>query len=172
MNLIAIIFESVGLVVGSLFVAALFGWLCWSGFKLVGHPELGIPVILLVLLPFAAAVLRVSEFCRMVMIFMVPAAVLAWFAGIEWRKSHRQGFTKADPVRSSCRTQASWSYPAIVTCVGEARAPDLAQLLRVAKRIRREAYPKERLDAAAHRHLPVGFTTRRGAVRRRARCGG
>lgn len=165
MNLIAIIFESVGLVVGSLFVAALFSWFCWSSFKLVGHPELGTPVILLVLLPFAATVFRAGDFCRMVIILMVPAAVVAWFAGIEWRKSHRRGSTQARPVRALSRAQASWSYPAIVTCIGEARAPDLAQLLRVAKRIRREAYPKARLDAAARRRISRAALTALGVDR-------
>ncbi len=42
-------------------------------------------------------------------------------------------------------------YPVIIKCIGEAREPSIAEILRVAKRIRREAYPAAKKISSRHR---------------------
>ncbi|GLV25889.1 hypothetical protein TomTYG45_23210 [Sphingobium sp. TomTYG45] len=42
-------------------------------------------------------------------------------------------------------------YPVIIGCIREGREPSIAEILRVAKRIRREAYPAAKKLSSRHR---------------------
>ena len=48
--MVMLIGKAIVLTISSVAAAALFCWLCWSAFKLVRHPELGVPLCLAALL--------------------------------------------------------------------------------------------------------------------------
>jgi hypothetical protein len=88
MDVLQILGEAFGIIVGSLLAATCLSWSCWNLFKLVRHPELGVPLILVVVLWVFGGSIVASEFLRMTLLFSIMAAVLLWFVGIEWRRSH------------------------------------------------------------------------------------
>lgn len=45
------------------------------------------------------------------------------------------------------------NYPVIAACLGEARGPSFGEVRRLIRRIRREAFPSARIDAAFRRRL-------------------
>lgn len=88
-----IIGKGIALIIGSLAVATLFSWLCWSAFKLVRHPELGVPLCLTALLMAWGSIFGQSHFLRLVMIQVALGAIVLWPVGLAWRRwfLHSQG---------------------------------------------------------------------------------
>jgi hypothetical protein len=85
MNILSIVGEAAGTIIGSLAAAAILCWLCWALFKLVHHPEWGAPTLLtMIALNCGSSVLH-SEFLSMTFIFSALAAALAWPEGRAWR---------------------------------------------------------------------------------------
>lgn len=157
--------ESIGLIIGSITAGILCSWLLWSVFKLVRHPELGPP---LMLIPAALAVagrLPASPFLVMTLIFSTLAVVPFCFEGIAWRKkelgrvagpaSRRTDFVpgqhSADPTAPHRR------YPAITGCISEKRDPDARELKKVAARIL--------MEGLSSRQLGSGIAGKRAALR-------
>lgn len=89
MIVMLIIGKAIVLILGSLAAAALFCWLCWSAFKLVRHPELGVPLCLLALLVAWGGLFAHSQFLRLVVVYTSLAAIAMWPAGLAWRRSFR-----------------------------------------------------------------------------------
>jgi hypothetical protein len=56
------------------------------------------------------------------------------------------------------------SYPVIVACVGEGRRPSLAEIRRVIRRLRREAFPGRRIDGALRRQISLAALAALGAL--------
>ena len=86
MQLILVVVEAIGLVVGSLAAAVLLCWPLWYALRLVLHPEWGVSVVLILLLLAFAGELPKSQFLDMTLALAVVAAVPLWFAGRAWRK--------------------------------------------------------------------------------------
>ena len=89
MMVVQVVGEALGLVLGSLAVAALFCWLCWNGFKLVRHPELGVPLCLIASLWLWSDGLAHSPLLRLPTIYAGLAAFALWPAGLAWHRRHR-----------------------------------------------------------------------------------
>jgi hypothetical protein len=85
MDILLVIVESVGLVVGSIVAAILLCSLLWTVFKLVHHPAWGPPIVVVPVILWAANLLPRSEFLRMTMVFAMVAAVPFWVEGRAWR---------------------------------------------------------------------------------------
>jgi hypothetical protein len=88
MMVLQVIGEAVGLVVGSLAAATLFCWLCWNAFKVVRHPELGVPLCLAVVLAVCRNGLAGSPLLRLAWSYAALAAVVLWPLGLAWRHRH------------------------------------------------------------------------------------
>lgn len=86
MTLLLIIGKSAALIVGALAVAALFCWLCWSAFKLVRHPEIGVPLCLTGLLLAWGSTVTSSTFLRIVAVDVALGAAVLWPLGLAWRR--------------------------------------------------------------------------------------
>ena len=98
MQLILMVVEAIGLVVGSLAAAVLLCWFLWYAFRLVLHPEWAVSVVLMLLLLAFAGELPKSQFLDMTLTFAVVAAVPLWFAGRAWRKQRSAGFEQPAPA--------------------------------------------------------------------------
>jgi len=85
MQILLVIVESIGLVVGSIAAAILLCWLLWSAFRLIRHPAWGPPIVILPVILWAANMLPRSEFLRMTLVFALLAAVPFWIEGRAWR---------------------------------------------------------------------------------------
>jgi hypothetical protein len=88
MMVLQVIGEAVGLVVGSLVAATLFCWLCWNAFKVVRHPELGVPLCLAVVLAVSGNGFAGSPLLRLAWSYAALAAVVLWPLGLAWRHRH------------------------------------------------------------------------------------
>ena len=44
-------------------------------------------------------------------------------------------------------------YPVIIACIGQGRKPTITEVIHVAKRIRREAFPKEKISSRRRRAI-------------------
>jgi hypothetical protein len=89
MIVLQVIGEAVGRVFGSLIAAALFCWLCWNAFKVVRHPELGVPLCLAVVLAIWSNGLAGSPLLRLAWSYAALAAVVLWPLGLAWRRRNR-----------------------------------------------------------------------------------
>ncbi|WP_066824335.1 hypothetical protein [Sphingomonas mali] len=85
MQILLVIVESIGLVVGSIAAAILLCWLLWSAFRLIRHPAWGPPIVILPVILWAANMLPRSEFLRMTLVFALLAAIPFWIEGRAWR---------------------------------------------------------------------------------------
>lgn len=94
MQLILMVVEGIGLVIGSLALAVLLCWFLWYAFQLVQHPEWGALVVLTLILLAFAGELPKSQFLYMTLTFALVAAVPLWLAGRAWRKESRQHLVK------------------------------------------------------------------------------
>lgn len=81
-----IIGKSAALIVGALAIAALFCWLCWSAFKLVRHPEIGVPLCLAGLLLAWGRTFTDSAFLCIVAVDVALGAAVLWPLGLAWRR--------------------------------------------------------------------------------------
>jgi hypothetical protein len=88
MMVLQVMGEAVGLVLGSLAAAALFCWLCWNAFKLVHHPELGVPLCLALALWAGSGGFAGSPFLRLAGVYAALVAVALWPLGLGWRRRH------------------------------------------------------------------------------------
>ena len=165
MYVILIILGSIALMIGSMAAGILSCWLLWSGFKRVGHPEWGPPIVLI---PGAFALvghLPVSEFLALTLIFAGLAVVPFCAEGLAWRarRDHRdhdgsqeQGeATTIDHLPNA--SDYSRRYPAIAGCICEARRPTPDELKKVALRTLRETF--------GARYPILGFSEKRAALR-------
>jgi|GEM_PF-973967 len=165
MYVILIILGSIALMIGSMAAGILSCWLLWSGFKRVGHPEWGPPIILI---PGALALIGqfpVSEFLALALIFAGLAVVPFCAEGLAWRarRDHRdhdgsqeQGEVNAiDHLPNASDNYRR--YPAIAGCIGEARRPTSDELKKVALRTLRETF--------GARYPILGFAEKRAALR-------
>jgi hypothetical protein len=88
MMVLQVMGDALGLVLGSLVAAALFCWLCWSAFKLVHHPELGVPFCLALAVWAGGSIFAASPFLRLAGVYAALVAVALWPLGIAWRRQH------------------------------------------------------------------------------------
>ena len=86
MHFILIILGSIGLIVGSLTAAFLWCFGFWHLFRMVGHPDWG-PILAILVVP-AVFALPPNEFLRMTAILILLFAVPSWFEGRAWRRHH------------------------------------------------------------------------------------
>ncbi|MBV1687967.1 hypothetical protein KRR38_09840 [Novosphingobium sp. G106] len=86
MTLLLIIGKSAALIVGALLIAALFCWLCWSTFKLVRHPEIGVPLCLAGLFLAWGNTFTSSAFLCIVAVDAALGAAMLWPLGLAWRR--------------------------------------------------------------------------------------
>ncbi|QYE33250.1 hypothetical protein KZX46_00040 (plasmid) [Polymorphobacter sp. PAMC 29334] len=171
MQLILMVVEGIGLVVGSLALAVLLCWFLWYAFRLVRHPEWGASFVLMLLLLAVAGELPKSQFLDMTLTFAMFVAVPLWIAGRAWRDERRHPLKKPSgqlaelglskgtgPIK--CATLPP-PYPAITACIGEARSPTREEVRLVASRLWREGLA-HRLGSQAE---PANFAVRRALVR-------
>lgn len=171
MQLILMVVEAIGLIVGSLAAAVLLCWFLWYSFRLVMHPEWGVSMVLMLLLLALAGELPKSQFLDITLTFVVVAAVPLWFAGRAWREEGRQHFAKPpeqDGAPSAgeaiAPTETAVSprlYPAITACICEERPPTRDEIRVVASRLWREGFA-QRFESQT---IPVSFAARRTLVR-------
>ena len=81
----SILGEALGAIVGGIAIAALFCWLCWHAFKYLRHPELGVPVGLMIVIMAWHQSIGHSELLKMAIFFSAMTAVGLWPAGMDWR---------------------------------------------------------------------------------------
>lgn len=85
MYMLQLIGEALATIFGGILLAALFCWVCWHLFKLVHHPEVGVPLTALALwLPFRATIGR-SDILEMALLLAVVASPVLWCIGREGR---------------------------------------------------------------------------------------
>lgn len=97
MMVLQMIGEGLGVMFGSMAVAAVFCWMCWSAFKLLHHPELGSPVGLAALLLLGGDALAHSSFLRLSAVFAGVLAITLWFVGRAWRRDFLMRSTTNTP---------------------------------------------------------------------------
>lgn len=152
MDLVQLVGEALATIAGGLLLATVFCWACWHVFKPIRHPEFAVPLMTFaVWLPFRATIGR-SDVLEMALLFALVASPVLWCVGREWRRTHRDGLFVAN-VGSEHRRRNSWTYPVLVACIGEDRAPSARELRRIARRIKREAYPGARLTPSLRRRI-------------------
>ena len=171
MQLILMVVESIGLVIGSLAAAVLLCSFLWYAFVLVRHPEWGASVILILVGLALIGELPHGLFLDMTFMFAVIAALPLWIAGRAWRKqSQKQLDSLGEEVVTSSPQEGMLSaetefrsriYPAITACICEERSPSRDEVHLVASRLWREAF--------AHRfgsqNGPASFAARRVLLR-------
>jgi hypothetical protein len=96
MMALQIIGEALGLAIGSLVAAVVFSWLCWNAFKLLHHPELGVPLCLAVLLATWSSGFAGSPFLRQAGAYAALLAIVLWPVGIAWRRKSMGRFLEKD----------------------------------------------------------------------------
>jgi hypothetical protein len=89
MMVLQVISEALGLVLGSLVAAALFCWLCWSAFKAIRHPELGVPLGLILVPVVWSSGFAGSPLLRLAWGYAALATIVLWPLGLAWRRQHR-----------------------------------------------------------------------------------
>jgi hypothetical protein len=146
MGTVLVMLGSIGLIVGSLTAGILICWLLWSAFKLIRHPELGPPLVVIPAFLALTGRLPDSEFLAMTLIFAVLAVVPFCIEGLAWRArtldrdvSLMQAVAPAID-RLSTPAISYGRYPAIAGCICEARRPSPGELKRVASRVLHEAF--------------------------------
>ena len=85
MQILLVIVESIGLIVGSVAAAILLCWLLWHAFRLIRHPAWGPPIVVVPVILWAANMLPRSDFLRMTLVFALLAAIPVWVEGRAWR---------------------------------------------------------------------------------------
>ena len=85
MQVLLVIVESIGLIVGSVAAAILLCWFLWRAFRLVRHPAWGPPIVVVPVILWAANMLPRSDFLRMTLVFALLAAIPFWIEGRAWR---------------------------------------------------------------------------------------
>lgn len=165
MYVILIVLGSIALMIGSMVAGILSCWVLWSGFKRIGHPEWGPPIMLIPGTLALIGQLPVNEFLALALIFAGLAVVPFCAEGLAWRarRDHRdhdgpqeQGEVKAiDHLLDA--SDDSRQYPAIAGCICEARRPTPDELKKVALRTLRETFGAQ--------YPILGFAERRVALR-------
>lgn len=164
MGILEAIAEGIAATVGSLAAAFLLCWLLWRLLRIVRHPAWGPPLVGLPLLLVLAGVLPGSPIIVMTLLFAAVAAVPFWSEGRRWRRQWDENpgsatDRPAPPVSAppdapqnlgSCTPR--FSYPAIIGCIVEDRAPTREETKMVAIRVLRETnamlVPKKALGTA------------------------
>jgi hypothetical protein len=162
MDVILIIRDSVGLILGSMAAGILGCWMLLAVFKQFYYPEWG-PLVVLV--PAALAVtghLRTSEFLVTTLIFASLAILPFWAEGIACRARNfgTPSGRDIDAARIAAFPESPLSshrYPAVVGCICETRCAKSRELKIVATRILRKTFEV--------RHAKTGFAERRAALR-------
>lgn len=85
--------EALGQVFGSLAAAALFCWACWTAFKTIRHPELGVPFGIAALVAVFGHGIDGSQFLRLTVAYAALAALVLWPIGLAWRHEDARGRT-------------------------------------------------------------------------------
>jgi hypothetical protein len=85
MQILLVIGESIGLIVGSVAAAILLCWFLWRAFWLIRHPAWGPPIVVVPVILWAANMLPRSDFLRMTLVFALLAAIPFWIEGRAWR---------------------------------------------------------------------------------------
>ena len=157
MIMLQIVAEAVGFTLASLFAAVLFNWCSWHLFKLFGRPEWGPPVGLIILLGAAGGRGVGSEFLRRTIGLAILASVVLWATTLDRRRRPAIKPVAKNPANSLPSNGGAPGgrviYPAIAACLGEGRAPSRAEIRKVAKRIRREAYSDRPLGTSLRRAI-------------------
>jgi hypothetical protein len=100
MQILLVIVESIGLIVGSVAAAILLCWFLWRTFRLIRHPAWGPPIVVVPVILWAANMLPRSDFLRMTLVFALLAAIPFWIEGRAWRAAwiERQRSGVDDPL--------------------------------------------------------------------------
>ena len=85
MDMLLVIAESVGLIVGSAAAAILLCWLLSRLFRTIRRPAWGPPVVIVPVVLWATGVLPRSDFLHMTVMFALLAAIPFWMEGRAWR---------------------------------------------------------------------------------------
>lgn len=93
MVLLQLIGETIALLVASLVGAAILCLVVWNAFKIVRHPELGVPLAAIALILAFHSAFNRSELFRLTLIFAIMAAPLFWIIGRDWCSEHRRRAT-------------------------------------------------------------------------------
>jgi len=155
MIMLRIVAQASGLILGSLMAGILLWWLSFSLSKRCRHPKWGIPIIAPVLLiAFGPQIYR-SEFVGLTLMFSVLICGLLWIVGDEWQRAD-SGVAPAKTSTDNRKSEAiHFRYTAIAACMSECRSPSRGEIRRVAKRMRSEAYPGQRLDRTTCRRISL-----------------
>lgn len=171
MQLILMVVEAIGLIIGSLAAAVFLCWCLWYAFRLVLHPEWGTSIVLMLLLLAFPGDLPKSQFLDMTLTFAAVAAMPLWFAGRAWRKERPQNLVRPSeqavapsPSTAIASTETLLSpqlYPAITACICEERPPTREEIHVVASRLWREGFAQR----FGKQTMPASFAARRALVR-------
>lgn len=158
MAILGMILGSVAMTLGSLIAAFLLNWVFWRAGMLLRHPDWGtallLPTIGLVLVERLVS----GQFLVLTGVIAGLFSIGFWAEGRAWRRRNRsvrvpQGgvrnlpesteptaalFAQTAPESSSHRRV----YPALTSCIGEARSAHPAEVKIVAARMRRELFPR------------------------------
>ena len=85
MDMLLVIAESVGLIVGSAAAAILLCWLLSRLFRTIRHPAWGPPVVVVLVVLWAVGMLPRSDFLHMTLMFALLVAIPFWVEGRAWR---------------------------------------------------------------------------------------
>lgn len=148
MQLILMVGEAVGLIVGSLLAAGLLCGGLWYGFRLVLHPGWAAVVVLILVVLALGGRLPKTEFLDMTLTFAAIAAAPLWIAGRAWCRQLREEADnqsqleerRSDEPAPAQAPRERRIYPAITGCIGEERLPTRDELHFVASRLWREGF--------------------------------
>jgi hypothetical protein len=89
MLFLEIISEALAQTVGGMVATAAIVFLTWTPFKVIGRPEWGPALALLILTVAYVERVTNSPLLPMTLIMLLPTALAAWWEGYEWRRSQK-----------------------------------------------------------------------------------
>jgi len=157
MIMLQIIAQALGLILGSLLAGILLWWLSFSLSKLCRHPKWGMPIVAPVLLMAFGHDIYQNEFLGLTLMFAILISGLLWAVGDGWEHADSGPVKSLELAKTSSSVRKAeteqFRYSAIAACMSECRSPSQAEIRKLAKRIRSETYPGQRLDPTLCRRI-------------------
>jgi hypothetical protein len=100
MEIILRAFEAIGLVLGSLTLAALLNALLWSAFRRIHHPDWAWTIIAMLAAAVFAGAPPGTALLRLTLAFAVMLALPFWMEGRAWRSRRRPDHPSPAPTVS------------------------------------------------------------------------